>query len=121
MPWSQLFVNFLFLGIFDIYLCFYITITDNAQQAESERALQQCYFLLQHALDADEEELKDQALQLYTQAVEFAVTIVSFFDVLFYIIQPGPFPQKMAPGSSRSRGMGTWEEALVPQWDINSC
>ncbi|XP_073955964.1 calpain-7-like [Choristoneura fumiferana] len=48
---------------------------DNAQQAESERALQQCYFLLQHALDADEEELKDQALQLYTQAVEFAVTI----------------------------------------------
>ncbi|KAI8436533.1 hypothetical protein MSG28_010064, partial [Choristoneura fumiferana] len=36
---------------------------DNAQQAESERALQQCYFLLQHALDADEEELKDQALQ----------------------------------------------------------
>lgn len=84
---------------------FNIIITDNAQQAESERALQQCYFLLQHALDADEEELKDQALQLYTQAVEFAVTIVSFFDVLFYIIQSGPIPQKMPPGSSRSGQM----------------
>ncbi|XP_049872970.1 calpain-7-like [Pectinophora gossypiella] len=47
---------------------------DVAQQAESERAMQQCNFLLQQALDADEAALKDVAFQLYTQAVEFAVT-----------------------------------------------
>ncbi|XP_063826213.1 calpain-7-like [Ostrinia nubilalis] len=50
---------------------------DVAQQAEVERSLQQCYFLMQQALDADEADLKDIALQLYTQAVELAVTIKS--------------------------------------------
>ncbi|XP_063536110.1 calpain-7-like [Cydia strobilella] len=50
---------------------------DKSQQAESERGLQQCYFLLQQALDADEAGLEDLALQLYTQAVELAVTIKS--------------------------------------------
>lgn len=48
-----------------------------AQQAESERIMQQCYFLMQQALDADEADLKDLALQLYTQAVELAVSVVS--------------------------------------------
>ncbi|XP_026327354.1 calpain-7-like [Hyposmocoma kahamanoa] len=46
-----------------------------AQQAESERSMQQCYFLMQQALDADEADLKDLALQLYTQAVELAVSV----------------------------------------------
>ncbi|KAL0839091.1 hypothetical protein ABMA28_017070 [Loxostege sticticalis] len=50
---------------------------DVAQQAEVERSLQQCYFLMQQALDADEADLKDLALQLYTQAVELAVTVKS--------------------------------------------
>ncbi|CAH2048365.1 unnamed protein product, partial [Iphiclides podalirius] len=48
---------------------------DRAQQADSERGMQQCYFLMQQALDADEANLKDLALQLYTQAVELAVSI----------------------------------------------
>ncbi|CAB3236560.1 unnamed protein product [Arctia plantaginis] len=47
---------------------------DRAQQAESERAMQQCYFLMQQALGADEGNLKDSALQLYMQAVELAVS-----------------------------------------------
>ncbi|XP_046965982.1 calpain-7-like isoform X1 [Vanessa cardui] len=47
---------------------------DRAQQEESERILQKCYFLMQQALDADEANLQDLALQLYTQAVEMAVT-----------------------------------------------
>ncbi|XP_064072702.1 calpain-7-like isoform X2 [Vanessa tameamea] len=46
---------------------------DRAQQEESERILQKCYFLMQQALDADEANLQDLALQLYTQAVEIAV------------------------------------------------
>ncbi|CAG4940491.1 unnamed protein product [Parnassius apollo] len=48
---------------------------DRAKQAESDRGMQQCYFLMQQALDADEANLKDLALQLYTQAVELAVSI----------------------------------------------
>ncbi|KAG6449017.1 hypothetical protein O3G_MSEX005827 [Manduca sexta] len=48
---------------------------DKAQQEESERAMQQCYFLMQQALDADEADLKVNALQLYTQAVELAVSV----------------------------------------------
>ncbi|CAG9786534.1 unnamed protein product [Diatraea saccharalis] len=47
---------------------------DEVKQAESERCMQQCYFLMQQALDADEADLKDLALQLYTQAVELAVS-----------------------------------------------
>ncbi|KAH9629383.1 hypothetical protein HF086_008899 [Spodoptera exigua] len=50
---------------------------DRAQQAECERAMQQCYFLMQQALDADEANLKDNALKLYTQAVELAVSVKS--------------------------------------------
>lgn len=41
--------------------------------------MQQCYFLMQQALDADEADLKDLALQLYTQAVELAVSVVSIY------------------------------------------
>ncbi|VVD05817.1 unnamed protein product [Leptidea sinapis] len=48
---------------------------DISQQAESERIMQKCYFLMQQALDADEAQLKDLALQLYTQAVEYAVSV----------------------------------------------
>ncbi|KAG7308895.1 hypothetical protein JYU34_006165 [Plutella xylostella] len=48
---------------------------DMAQQAESERSMQKCYFLMQQALDADEAGLKDLALQLYTKAVELAVSL----------------------------------------------
>ncbi|CAH4028535.1 unnamed protein product [Pieris brassicae] len=46
-----------------------------AQQAESVRDLEKCYFLMQQALDADEANLKDLALQLYMQAVELAVSV----------------------------------------------
>lgn len=59
-----------------------ILLPDRAQQAESERAMQQCYFLMQQALDADEANLKENALQLYTQAVELAVSVVSIFSTL---------------------------------------
>lgn len=52
---------------------------DRAQQAESERAMQQCYFLMQQALGADEGNLTDSALQLYLQAVELAVSIVCIY------------------------------------------
>ncbi|KAL4705929.1 hypothetical protein ACJJTC_017511 [Scirpophaga incertulas] len=48
---------------------------DIAQQADSERSLQQCGFLMQQALQADEANLQDLALQLYTQAVELAVSV----------------------------------------------
>lgn len=54
---------------------------DGAQQEESIRNLQKCYFLMQQALDADEANLKDLALQLYTQAVELAVSVVSTLQV----------------------------------------
>ncbi|XP_045498046.1 calpain-7-like [Colias croceus] len=50
---------------------------EKAQQADCERGLQKCYFLMQQALDADEANLKDLALQLYTQAVELAVSVKS--------------------------------------------
>ncbi|XP_041978772.1 calpain-7-like [Aricia agestis] len=46
---------------------------DVVQQAESERSMQKCYFLMQQALDADEAGLKDIALQSYTSAVELAL------------------------------------------------
>lgn len=46
--------------------------------------MQQCYFLMQQALDADEANLKDNALQLYTQAVELAVSVVSILIFDFY-------------------------------------
>lgn len=39
--------------------------------------MQKCYFLMQEALKADEAGCKDQAVQLYTQAVELAVSGVS--------------------------------------------
>ncbi|XP_022129624.2 calpain-7 [Pieris rapae] len=48
---------------------------NKAQQAESVRDLEKCYFLMQQALDADEANLKDLALQLYMQAVELAVSV----------------------------------------------
>lgn len=48
---------------------------DRTHQKESERVMQQCYFLMQQALDADESNIKDLALQLYTKAVEMAVGI----------------------------------------------
>ncbi|XP_045448055.1 calpain-7-like [Melitaea cinxia] len=55
---------------------------DRAQQEESERIMQKCYFLMQQALDADEANLQDLALQLYTQAVELAVSVkVSNSDI----------------------------------------
>ncbi|XP_004925190.1 calpain-7 [Bombyx mori] len=49
--------------------------TDRTQQAEVERAVQQCFFLMEQALDADNAEQTDSALNLYMQAVEFAVNI----------------------------------------------
>lgn len=54
---------------------------ERAQQEHSERIMQKCYFLMQQALDADEANLTDLALQLYTQAVELAVSVVSLDSV----------------------------------------
>lgn len=70
----------LFATLFTFY---YDLFLDRAQQAECERAMQQCYFLMQQALDADEANLKDNALKLYTQAVELAVSVVSVIFVRF--------------------------------------
>lgn len=61
-------------------------ISDIAQQAEVERTLQQCYFLMQQALDADEAGVKETALQLYTRAVEMAVGAVSYLSRLYIVL-----------------------------------
>jgi HEPN domain-containing protein len=39
--------------------------------------LQQCHFLFHQALDADEAGNKDEAVELYTQAVELGIRTVS--------------------------------------------
>jgi hypothetical protein len=46
-------------------------------QSESQKQLQQCHFLFHQALDADEAGNKDEAVQLYTQAVELGISAVS--------------------------------------------
>lgn len=39
---------------------------------------------MQQALDADEANLKEDALQLYTQAVDFAISVVSSYSPIFF-------------------------------------
>jgi hypothetical protein len=46
-------------------------------QTESQKQLQQCRFLLCQALDADEAGNKDEAVELYTQAVDLGIRAVS--------------------------------------------
>jgi hypothetical protein len=46
-------------------------------QSESQKQLQQCRFLLCQALDADEAGNKDEAVELYTQAVDLGIRAVS--------------------------------------------
>lgn len=46
---------------------------------------------MQQALDADEASLTDLALQLYTQAVELAVNVVSIILVIFIHIKNAPY------------------------------
>lgn len=46
--------------------------------------VQQCGFLLQQALDADEANLKEQALEMYIKAVQLGIEIVSFY--YFYTV-----------------------------------
>lgn len=46
-------------------------------QSQDAKQLQQCHFLFQQALDADEGGKKDEAVQLYSQAVEVAINAVS--------------------------------------------
>lgn len=48
----------------------------NAQQSEDLQQLQRCRFLLSQALDADEDGLKKEAIELYTQAVELSMKAV---------------------------------------------
>ncbi|KAK3914813.1 Calpain-7 [Frankliniella fusca] len=45
----------------------------NKSQSEDTQQLQRCRFLLSQALDADEAGLKDDAVELYTQAVELSI------------------------------------------------
>lgn len=45
----------------------------NTQQSEDLQQLQRCRFLFGHALDADEAGLKEEAIELYTQAVELSI------------------------------------------------
>lgn len=49
----------------------------NAQQSEDLQQLQRCRFLFGQALDADEAELKEEAIELYAQAVELSLKAVS--------------------------------------------
>ena len=46
-------------------------------QSEGHKQLQQCRFLFHQALDADEAGNKDEAVELYTQAVELGIRTVS--------------------------------------------
>jgi len=46
-------------------------------QSEGHKQLQQCHFLFHQALDADEAGNKDEAVELYTQAVELGIRTVS--------------------------------------------
>jgi hypothetical protein len=46
-------------------------------QSEGHKQLQQCHFLFHQALDADEAGNKDEAVELYTQAVELGIRAVS--------------------------------------------
>lgn len=45
-------------------------------QSEGHKQLQQCRFLFHQALDADEAGKKDEAVELYTQAVELGIRTV---------------------------------------------
>jgi hypothetical protein len=49
----------------------------SAVQSDSQKQLQQCHFLFHQALDADEAGNKDEAVKLYTQAVELGINAVS--------------------------------------------
>lgn len=44
--------------------------------------LQRCRFLFSQALDADEADLKDEAVELYTQAVELSIKAVSTVEII---------------------------------------
>jgi hypothetical protein len=46
-------------------------------QSGSQKQLQKCHFLFHRALDADEAGNKDEAVELYTQAVELGISAVS--------------------------------------------
>lgn len=43
--------------------------------------LKQCHFLFKQALDADEAGLRENALELYTQAVEVALNTVRYLQL----------------------------------------
>lgn len=53
----------------------------STQQSEGLQQLQRCRFLFSQALDADEADLKDEAVELYTQAVELSIKAVSTVEI----------------------------------------
>jgi MIT (microtubule interacting and transport) domain. len=63
-------------------------------QSEGHKQLQQCRFLFHQALDADEAGNKDEAVDLYTQAVELGIRTVSVlrtiiaFDACYHGVCP---------------------------------
>lgn len=46
------------------------------RQNEEDKDVQRCCFLFEQAMDADEQDLKDVAAELYAQVVEFGLSIV---------------------------------------------
>lgn len=50
--------------------CFY-RINEDKEQHEKTLIIKQCYFLLQQAIDEDEQGDKDDAIELYAKAVEY--------------------------------------------------
>lgn len=74
--------------------------------------LKQCHFLFKQALDADEAELREKALELYTQAVQVALNVVR--DMQTLIIIKFKIPELLI-SVLKSRK----KKYLTPIWRIN--
>lgn len=53
---------------------------DESSDPESKRKLKQCHFLLQQAIEEDEQGDKDDATELYTKAVEYITQFPDLFQ-----------------------------------------
>lgn len=56
--------------------------TLSSSQSISQQILQRCNFLFSQALDADERDHKDIAVELYSQTAEYALTHVRYIIYL---------------------------------------
>lgn len=81
-------------GLFSHYVSLFVFLVDseiikrNKDINESKNIIQlkQCHFLLKQALDADESGLNELALELYTRAVDLAITTVRNEWPIFYVV-----------------------------------